>query len=254
MRGCSPPAAWAEAYRLPLHAGARLAAMSPSGGAAADVDVARACAAADPAAIAALEGRYFAAVRVGLTRLGVADSAQNGVLEALRAELLGGGEGRAPRILEYSGRGSLAGWLRVVASRLALRLARPDRLGSSLSATMHMHDAGDLELEIVKQKYGAAFRDAFRRALASLHVQDRLVVKQRFALQLTVVELASLYGLDAPSMSERVSAARARLVEATRVAMLAELRVADPDASRMRRLIDAQLDVSLDGSGGPAAP
>src|SRR5262249_54950430 len=78
---------------------------------AADLLLATACAAGDPAAHAALEEHYLADVPAALGRFRPSRDFVREVLQALRTKLLVSTTG-APKIAEYSGRGPLAAWIR----------------------------------------------------------------------------------------------------------------------------------------------
>ena len=91
----------------------------------ADVYLTVACAGGDGAALAALEREYFADLRATLSRMGLAASAIDETLQAMRAELLVARADAPPKILGYGGRGTLRGWLRSVAARTGLRGRRP---------------------------------------------------------------------------------------------------------------------------------
>ena len=210
-----------------------------------------ACAAGDATALAELEKRHLADVAGALERVGFPAAAIDESLQVLRETLLVAGEHGAPRILEFGARGQLRGWLRVVATRIAFRLARPARKNVAFDESLGEQAKGDLELDYLKKKYGSTFQDAFREALATLPVPDRLLLKQRFALNTTVIELGALHGVHASTISRRVAYVRARLVTATREGMMRRLRLGAPEVSSILRLIQSQLDISLSSYRDP---
>src|SRR5688572_33291625 len=95
-----------------------------------DVALAQACAAGDPAALATFEQRCLGAPldRV-LMRLGATSAEIDEVKQQLRLKLLVAEPDRKPRITEYSGRGALEAWVRVVAVRAFLDLRQRVKIG-----------------------------------------------------------------------------------------------------------------------------
>lgn len=211
----------------------------------ADVYLSLACALGLPAALAILEQDYLAPLRPALARMGLAPSAIDEALQLVRDELLTPRPGAPPRILNYSGRGHLAGWLRAVAARTGLRLTKHPERQDEFDDLRHAPVVHDVELAYMKRTYGEAFHRAFAVALAGLAVDDRLLLKQRFRHHLTVEELGALHAVHAGTISRWVAAARERLIKATRVEMMRELGVGRDDVSSILRLIDSQIDITL---------
>jgi RNA polymerase sigma-70 factor (ECF subfamily) len=209
-----------------------------------DLYLACACAGGDVAALDALERSYFAPLRAPLAKLGLDASGVTEALQMVREELLVAREGRAAKLLDYSGRGSLHGWLRSVAVRTGLRLVKTtpkhDELGDHHGAM-----AEDLELMYMKKTYGETFHRAFERALGELAAKDRLLLKQRFKHRMGVVDLGALYGVNAGTISRWVQAARDALAAQTRTQMMKELGVGTVDLESILRLIHSQLDITL---------
>lgn len=182
----------------------------------------------------------ISALRPALGKLGLGASDQDEALQLVRAELLTG----PAKIAGYSGRGSLEGWLRSVVVRKGLRLIeqrpRAQPLGE-LPASI----SDDIELAYLKRTYGEAFRSAFQRAIDSLPVEDRLLLKQRFRHALGVVELGALHGVNPGTISRRVAATCRRLADATRAIMTDDLGIARTEMSSVMRLIESQLEITL---------
>lgn len=210
-----------------------------------ELQLASACARGDAAAIAVLDRDYLAPLRPVLRKVGLDAAAIDETLQIVRDELLVPRPDRQAGILNYSGRGALAGWLRSVAVRTALRdRKRPERRGEYVEGS-HATPSDDLELAYMKKTYGAAFERAFAKALAALDVADRLLLKQRFGHRLGVVELGKMYGVNAGTITRRVQAVRDRLVEATRDCMKDE--VGTDGLTSILKLIESQLDLTLSG-------
>jgi RNA polymerase sigma-70 factor, ECF subfamily len=207
----------------------------------ADLYLAFACAEHDAAALATLDRALLAPLRGTIARLGLADTSIDEVLQLVREELL---VAESPKILSYSGRGSLAGWLRAVAVRKGLRLIRQTPKHDALDPD-HGTMTDDPELAYMKRHYGEVFQRGFTTALAQLQAKDRLLLKQRFRHRMGVEDLGAHYGVHAGTISRWVQSARDALATLTRTAMMAELGVGAADLSSILRLIQSQLDVTL---------
>src|SRR5262249_12507693 len=130
-----------------------------------DLYLACACASGDEQALAAFERRYIAEVPAFLARTGPSASLIGDVRQRLRERLFVAVDGKRTKICEYSGRGPLASWLRVVALRAAANLRRSDRDHQPLddeSGPPSQLPQSDPELALMRTKYGAAFHEAFR--------------------------------------------------------------------------------------------
>ena len=204
-----------------------------------------ACADGNAEALAILERDYFAELRPVLSRMGLTASAIDETLQVMREELLVARADAPPRILNYSGRGHLRGWLRSVAARTGLRSVKHPHREAELDEQRHAPTDGDLELEYMKKMYGEAFQRAFVAALAAQSADDRLLLKQRFRHKLTVEELGALHGVHAGTISRWVAAARERLVKATRTEMMNALGVGRADVSSILRMIQSEIEITL---------
>jgi RNA polymerase sigma-70 factor (ECF subfamily) len=208
-----------------------------------DVYLVTACVEGDERAMAYMDRQYFPAARATLVRLGVQDAAIEETLQELRRQLF---VERPPKASSYKGRGSFRGWLRAVAGRMALRERR--RAARNVSWKESAADAGeadDPDLAYMRRKYAEPFQLAFQETLRGLSVDDRLLLKQRFAHRLNLEELAGIHGVHVSTVSRRVTDARERLVSGTRDALMRRVDVGRAEASSIMRLIQSELDVTL---------
>ncbi len=210
-----------------------------------DLYLSLACGLANEEALAILDRDYLRELRPTLSRMGLAPNEIDETLQMMRAELLVPRGEAPPRILDFGGRGQLRGWLRSVAARTGLRTLKQTGRHVELDEQRHAPTAGDLELEYMKKTYGEAFQRAFEVGLAALAEDDRLLLKQRFRHKLTVEELGELHSVHAGTISRWVTAARERLVKATRAEMQRALGVDRSDVSSILRLIHSELEISL---------
>ena len=212
-----------------------------------DLYLACACARGDAAAIAAFESACLSVADPALVKLGAAADTIAEVKQRLRASLLVGEDG-PPKILQFSGRGELRGWVRVIAVNEALGLARRAGRQQPLdddALVRSLCPDDDPELAHLKTLYRAEFRRAFQDALAALERSERLLLRQQFLDGLGIDELATLYRVHRATAARRLERARQRLQERTLELLGERLAVEGEELDSILRLVRSQLDVSL---------
>ena len=217
-----------------------------------DLFLALACAEGDPVALSHFEQHLVPDLRRSLLGMGLSETVTTDAIQAMRQELFVASAGAKPKILGYSARGALRGWLRAVGGRTGVRLARVGGFAAELDASF-ADPADDPELDYLKRKYSASFEEAFQAALLSMEASDRLLLKQRFRHGLGLDELGRLYGVHASTISRRVTDARERLIAETREGMMRTLKLSHAEVSSIVRLIRSHLDLSLSQHLAPDA-
>jgi RNA polymerase sigma-70 factor (ECF subfamily) len=215
-----------------------------------DLYLACACARGDAKAIAAFERAYLTEVGDVLERMGVSASVSDDVKQILRRRFFVGEEGRAPRIVDYEGRGPLRRWVRASAVRAALRIVRRERGTATIDDSVLgalSEPAQDLELDFLKRTYGKAFEVALREAFESLPPRDRNLLRYYFGKKLSIDDLGVLYRVHRATAARRLQKANAELVAKTRDRLAAGLGIAAADVSSIVRLIQSQIERTLTG-------
>jgi RNA polymerase sigma-70 factor, ECF subfamily len=213
-----------------------------------DLYLACACALGVPAAVAALDDVYLSQVKVFLGRTKPTPDFIDEVRQALRVKLLVASFGAPPKITEYSGRGPLTSWLRVVAIRAAADLqrgaaARPREDDEEAAEALAVD--WDPEFSHLKERYRVEFKEAFQIAFA------QLTSKQRNVLRLHVVDGLSIDQIGVILRVHRSTAAR--WIASTREVILAHaqrlleerLRLRPGEFESLARLLRSQLDLSV---------
>jgi RNA polymerase sigma-70 factor, ECF subfamily len=216
-----------------------------------DLLLAQWCASGDPRAIATFERvheRDLDAVVARFRRLALPGDE---LRQALRIKLFVGAAGRAPRIGDYSGFGFLQNWLRVTALRAMVDIARSERArqledlleDDALFAVAA--PASDLDSRYTRAELGHAIKQAFTRAVAGLAPRGRNFLRHAHVDQLTLDQIAALYGIHRATVARTLAAAREELSTATRKELAALLGLPDTDLDSMVRGADSQIELSL---------
>jgi RNA polymerase sigma-70 factor (ECF subfamily) len=222
---------------------------APGGAPAHDADVflAFALAAGDPAAVRAFEERFVPQIELALRRLRLPAGTIDEIKQVLRFDLLVG-DGGAPRIADYAGRGELAGWLRVTATRRALsaarRAGREEALDDLLLA--HWPDASPGPAgKHLRAKYTAELKRAIHEAFAALEVRQRNLLRQHVLDELTIDDLARLYRAHRATCARWLADARAELGKGTRKRLIAALGLQLPELESLLRFLDSDIELSI---------
>jgi RNA polymerase sigma-70 factor (ECF subfamily) len=213
-----------------------------------DLYLACACVLGDTSAIALFDAAYMA--NIGSLIPLPAGTSEGDVKQAVREKLFLGRDGGAPKISDYSGRGDLAGWVRVVAVRTSLNLARGKKREVAFDEDELLADrAGtgpdDAELGHLKKLYRNEFREAFRQALAVLSVRHRNMLRQHYIDGLPMEKIGSIYQVHRITVVRQMKEARKELAAETRRRLKAKLRVSRGELDSIMRLIQSHFDVSL---------
>lgn len=222
---------------------------------AADLYLAWACAAGDAGALGEFERRYAGQLSAALHAAGTVGATVDDTLQTLRVRLFVGDE---RKILEYAGRGSLIGWLRVAALRTALRLGEKDREHEPIPDGLEPDQAlapAEPELELIKQHYRADFDAAFAAALASLSSEERTLLRYYVIDRLNIAQIGTLLDVGRSTVGRRIVECRERILDATRRELAGRLGgAASAEVDSIIRLVRSQFYRSLGrvlGSGAP---
>ncbi len=151
--------------------------------------------------------------------------------------------GGAGKIAEYHGRGSLGGWLRVVAVREALQLVRSRKreapLPIDLATVLHVEPPA---LSANEQRI---YRDGFNTALATLTPRERNLLRQHYLHAATVAEIGAFYNVHGATAARWIAQIRETLLRRTRREIGDALRLTGTELdSAMAKAAD-HLDYSL---------
>lgn len=170
------------------------------------------------------------------------------IRDALMQTLVVAQEPARPRLERYLGRGPLAGWLRVVATRevitwLRAKARQPMPDDEALLGNVEA-PAEVPELALLKERYRGEFSAAFRRAIAKLEQRDRNLLRQHYLDELSLEDLATLYRVHRSSAARWLASARSQLLVLTRQELAQALGLPAHDVDSLMRLLQSRLDFS----------
>ena len=216
-----------------------------------DLLLAQWCATGDPRAIAAFERAYRPDLGAALAKFRRLSQPDDELRQALRIKLFVGTAERAPRIAGYSGFGFLQNWLRVTALRALVDVARGERarrveelLDDDALLGIAMPSA-DVASRTSRAELGRAIKQAFARAVAELAPRARNFLRHAHVDQLTLDQIAALYGVHRATVARTLGAAREELITATRRELGTLLRLPDAELDSIVRGADSRIELSL---------
>ncbi len=214
-----------------------------------DLFLAHACVLGRPRAHEAFDALAAGVIDRAMARLDGGEAVADEVRQRVRELVLLPREDGPPRIADFSGKSSLAAWVKVIAVREAVRLikesrrdvpADDDQLAEALAP-----DAGP-ELAYLKGLYRAEFRAAVREAIELLSDREKVLLRQNALDGVSIDRLAALHGVHRATAARWIQRAKASLLAGTRQVLLDRLRVSPPELESILRLIESQLEASLD--------
>jgi len=213
-----------------------------------DLYLALGCARGSAGALAAFETHCNAATTKVFARLKVPDHQVEEVRQDLRARLFVPRGERSAVILQYTGRGRLAEWVRVACLRTILKQRSRKHLEVPVEQQI-LADAPtaepDPELRYLKETYRGEFKDAFREALASLSKRQRALLRMYFFEEKNVDKLGAAFRVHRSTAARWLAEARSALLARTRAALSHRMALADDEWQSVMGLIESRLDITF---------
>ncbi len=199
----------------------------------------------DTNALKAFEEDLVPQIDVALRRLRLGGGTADEVKQALRVELLTGPDAK---IADYAGRGDLAAWLRISATRKALKLVRRADREESLDEILLDHwpsNTTDPGRKHMRATYTDQLKKAIREAFAALEVRQRNLLRQHILDELTIDDLARLYRVHRATCARWLADARADLGKQTRKRLITNLGTHGEELESVLRFLDSDIELSI---------
>lgn len=215
---------------------------------AAELHLACCCALGRPRAHIAFERYCFSALPAVLSRFSSSDEFHDEVRQALRERLFVARPGQRARIEDYSGRGSLVGWVRIAAIRLAIDVLRQrgKEPPSDEDALQTLTIDPDPELRLLTERYRDEVKTAFRDSFAALSAAERNLLRLHHLDGLTIDELSALKRVHRSTIARRIARCCELLATNTHARLVERLGLPPSQVDSVMRLVRSQLELSLE--------
>jgi RNA polymerase sigma-70 factor (ECF subfamily) len=216
-----------------------------------DLYLACGCAAGSPAALEAFDGQILSQAVPVLQRMRLPAAYIDDVIQVVRAKLLVADErGEPPLISTYAGRGALVGWVRTAARRTALSMRRnmDEKIGGGAAegrAAERLPVPVDLELDYIKNRYRAEFKQAVEDAIAALGADHLKVLRLHYADGLSIDRIGALLGVHRATAARWIRAAADAVRDEARRLLHERLHLPSGELDSLAGLVQSQLHLSL---------
>lgn len=214
-----------------------------------DLFLAVACAQGDAAAIRQFERDHLDRVASWLKLPATEHAIVDEVRQRVAARILVGREGEPPRIAQYTGRGPLWAWVRIIALREHARLRREDgRATTGIEAAERLARSAELSPDLLAlREHRDAMLEAFRVSLRALSAEDRTLLRLAYVDSLSLDAIGRMYGVNKSTISRRLATCRAEILAAAATRLQERLAIPAGDIESLLAVMPRDLDVSLLG-------
>jgi RNA polymerase sigma-70 factor, ECF subfamily len=213
---------------------------------AADFYLCCACAEAQPEALRLFESEGSGVAKAAIARIDRNSDFVQETLQEVWDRLLLGSE---PKVRLYSGRGPLKAWLRVAATRVALDRyrARSRFAGQHVELTERLTaPGGSPEAMLLKARFGHAFQQALRDAVAGLSSQERNVLRMHIAGHCSIDEIGRAYNVHRATAARWLDRTRTRIYDEVRQELCVErAHLTASEFKSLATMMGSELELSL---------
>jgi RNA polymerase sigma-70 factor (ECF subfamily) len=214
----------------------------------ADLCLAWSCARGDERALATFDAMHAGDIAIAHARARGDKPPLDELVQILRAKLF---VGPSPRIAAYRGVGPLRAWVRVVATRTLIEMARRTKATTPLdeSGVTRLGLAApddDPEMAYLKRRYASDVREAFEVAARALCAEDRNVLREHYVGGLGIDQIAGVHGIHRATAARRLAGAREAVLRGTRQILSERLRLSRGELESMVRMVESRLHVTIE--------
>ena len=212
-----------------------------------DLALAHACGNGTDAAVADFLERHASVMQGAARKINAAPDFVAEATASLQERLLAPRPDAPRRIATYRGRGSLADWVAVAATRNAINLAtsRGEQIRTQTDVLSDLVGEEHPELRYLAERYADEVNEAVRSGFEAASEADRKLLRMHYVDGIGLAELGALYGVHKSTMSRRIARVRDTVLEAT-CASLSE-RIDEPAAraDSLLTLLRSRIDITL---------
>jgi RNA polymerase sigma-70 factor, ECF subfamily len=212
-----------------------------------DLYFACACAHRVSGAAASFEIRFGRTIRVAVSRVLAGSADRDEAEQRTRQALLVGSDDKPAKIAQYLGHGSLEGWIRIAAIRLAISLGRSEAAERRVrdKAVTAMTDQFDPETLVMKSQLRPELEAAVEEALECLEGRQRLLLRLYLVSGMTLSAIGKSFGVSQSTVSLLLVKTRRNVLASVRQRLKTRLGVSKSDLPSVARLVASQLNVSI---------
>lgn len=208
---------------------------------AADLYLAAGCLGGDASALRAFERKVIDVVRVAVERAATSGTADDTVQLTLEKLLIG----PPPKLAQYTGKGPLVGWVKVVAVREALQARRKTKPAFTSDAEAIGNTAASVDMKVLRDLHGPSFAKAVVEAIARLTADQRTILRFHTRDGLTIDQIAPMLGIHRATAARRLEKARGDVLEHTQAVLREKHGLSDSEVRSLCLALGNQVDVSL---------
>jgi RNA polymerase sigma-70 factor (ECF subfamily) len=212
------------------------------------VHLAIACVRGDTIAIKRFEADFIDEVDACAKRMRARPDQADDVRSYLRRTLFVSEPGRNAALADYSGRGDLRSYLRVIVTRELVRVIDGGKREVGVAEESFLDKLSPLsdpEVGYLREAYRPDVDAAMRIAVAKLPDESRALLRYSLVDGWSIDRIAKLYGVHRATAARRVAAVRDELGELIRVELSIRLAIPVDEVDSVVRLVQSRVDVSL---------
>lgn len=213
---------------------------------AADLFLASACCRGDRAALRAFEHHHLTRLPAHVRRLQLPPDLEDELCQDVRIRLL---SGSPPRLRQYTGKGALEAWLRVVAMRAAINMLvarKPDETArDAMALELLVQSGAGIEIEDIRHRYRERVEAAFERGFEALTAREKTVLRMNVIDDMSIDVIGTVFRAHRATVARWLVAIRRKLVGEVRRELKLDLRSTSAEAQSLMRLFEGELRISV---------
>jgi len=212
-----------------------------------DLYLAIACFDGNEAAATRLERDYFIEADIAARKVRGSDDQAAEMKSVLRKLLFTADGDRRAGLADFTGRGDMRGYLKVICTRELIRVVNKQRKEEPIDSMLERLEVERApELSLLRAKHGADIAAAMRAALERLDERERALLRYSLVDGWTVDQIGEVYKVHRATAARWVAAARDSLGGLIRSEVAKRLSIDEVEVDSLIALVRSRIDVSLE--------